>query len=323
MDILIIKPSSLGDIIHGLQVAESIREQLFDIKIDWVVKERFREIVEGCSTVDRVLIYKHGEGLISFINLIKQICQKRYDYILDFQGLLRSGLMTFFAKGSKKLGRSDGREGSVLFYQQKVPLPTRGKMAHAVDILLEFLPIMGLKKELLGNIQYAIGSLGKIDNRLNGASTVLLIPHSRQKEKEWYGFRNLAKRILEENPNVTVVWDSHIKTEIDELEANPRFVNTTGKTGIRDMVSLVSQSQVVVANDSGPMHLAAAMGIPIIALFGPTSKERFGPYPLGRNTNIILEAPEGQLSKLTVAKVYQALRPFLIKEKPANDKTGS
>ena len=304
---LIIKPSSLGDIIHGLQVAQSIKEQLPTATIDWVVRDRFAPIVTNCNTVDNILIYHRKKGFGPFVELIKEIRQKHYDYVLDFQGLARTGIMTLFARATHKLGRSDARECSTLAYQKKAPLPKHGKKSHAVDILLQFLPLMGLKPTLLGELTYNVPKYLPKDTH-----PIVIIPNSRQGRKEWQGFAALTKLLLAHYPNETVLWDSHVKTETPaEFKDNPHFINTTGKTGVPEMISIISSARLVIANDSGPMHLAAAMKKPVLGLFGPTPPERFAPYPLDNKTNFAIQAPNNDLQELTPEDVFNKVTQIL------------
>lgn len=311
MKLLIIKPSSLGDIVHGLQIAQSIKEQSPASSIDWVVRDRFSPLVENCNAIDDVFYFQRRKGLRAFINLISEIRKKEYDYILDFQGLARSGTLTFFAKGKKKIGRSDAREGSRLAYHETVPLPKNGKMSHAVDVLLEFLPKIGLRKELGKGVSYKKNNVSHIDERLADKSPIVIIPNSRDSRKEWGSFKELTLKILEKYPKDVVLWDSHIPTSCRDLETCDRFINATGKTNIEEMIGLVNSAKVVIANDCGPMHLAAVMKKPIVAIFGPSPAERFGPYPLDSSNHFIVKAPSGDLSQLAVGDVYQIVEKAL------------
>lgn len=152
MRILIVKPSSLGDIICSLPVAQSIRDQLPEAKISWVVKSRFADVVRRCPTVNGELIeFEHSsgwKGITAIGRVMQTLRQRHFDAVLDFQGLLRSGLMTFAANGPLKVGIAEAREGSRLFYSSIVPLPEAGRNSHAIRKLLQFLPAIGLKAEL-------------------------------------------------------------------------------------------------------------------------------------------------------------------------------
>src|SRR5882724_11958915 len=133
-ELLIIKPSSLGDIVNALKVATSLKAQVEGLRISWVVREIFAPIVRACEAVDHVYVFERSGGAKGFIRLMKEIRKKNFDYVFDMQGLLRTGLMTSRVRAKRKVGRSDAREMSGIFYGEKVPLPPDGKRSHAVDI---------------------------------------------------------------------------------------------------------------------------------------------------------------------------------------------
>ena len=311
-DILVIKPSSVGDILHGLQVAQSIKDQAPDSRITWVVRDRFAPLVETCATVDDVLLFHRGQGPAAFLRLLRDIRARHYDIVLDFPGLARTGAMTCAARAARKIGRGDAREGAGLFYGERAPLPAAGRQSHAVDILLQFLPLLGLRPELGGPLDYApTAPLAPIDPRLDDARPVLLCPHSRGAEKDWPGFAALADRLCRERPDLDIVWDSMTKTAGPPPASGPRFIDTAGRTGLGELVALVAASRLVVANDSGPMHLAAALGRPVVALFGPSAPARFGPYPPDRPGHRVVTAPDGDLRRLDVDIVFDIVTEAL------------
>lgn len=310
-DILVIKPSSLGDIIHGLQVAESLRSQMPDCRITWVVGDRFAPLVQACPTVDDYLVYKRHGGLRKIIRLLTQIRKRNFDIVIDFQGLARSGLMTMAARAERKLGRSDAREGATLAYREKAPLPQSGSEAHALEILLQFLPLLDCRAELRGQLQFNINAPKNFDADLLERRPVILFPESRRPEKEWGGFVELTSRLLQEYPEIDIVLAGSASPEDLPDLPDARFTNLFGKTGLDELAVLVSRARLVVANDSGPMHLAAALQVPVIGLFGPTSPERFGPYPIDSPDNHVIQAPQGDLSLLTIDTVYETIASSL------------
>src|SRR3954465_3625545 len=125
-ELLIIKPSSLGDIVHGLQVATSLKAQREDLRISWVVREIFSPIVRACAAVDHVYVFERNAGAKGFLRLTKELRKREFDYVFDLQGLLRTGLMTSRVRAKHKVGRTDAREWSGMFYNRKVPLPPEG-----------------------------------------------------------------------------------------------------------------------------------------------------------------------------------------------------
>jgi heptosyltransferase-1 len=310
-ELLVIKPSSVGDIVHGLQVVQSIKDQAPSTRVTWVVRDRFAALVESCATVDEFLVFRRDDGPSAFVDLLRQIRRKRYDCVLDLQGLARSGLMTAAARAARKIGRGDAREGAGLFYRERAPLPRSGREAHAVEILLEFLPLLGLKPVTGTPLRYAPLDLATIDPQLGQEPTIVLCPHSRRAEKEWSGFRELARQLARERPDRVIVWTS------DRTDAagptGSSFVDLSGRTSLAQLVALISSADLVVANDSGPIHIAAALGRPVVTLFGPTSARRYGPYPVDSPDHHVVLAPDGDLSRLDVQtvlnEVMMALAP--------------
>ncbi len=306
--ILVIKPSSLGDILHGLVVAQSIREQLPGCSITWVVGEQFAPVVQGCPTVDHTLIFERRGGVRALIHLGRALRRDYYDYALDFQGLARSGLMLLMARARTKIGRSDAREGAGWAARLKAPLPPPGKNPHAIEILLQFLPLLGLEASLRSPIRLQAEPLAPPHDRLPAMRPVVLALNSRDASKEWPGFVELTRLLLERHPDLPVVWGSHKPWPTPAaFAAHPQFHNLTARTTLEQMIGLIESARLVVANDSGLMHVAAAVGAPLVACFGPTLPEATGPYPLDRPTHRILCAPRGDLSRLEVTTVYEAV----------------
>ena len=310
MIFLVIKPSSLGDIFHGLQVVASLKEQLPESEVHWVIRDRFEEVVKNCPLVSKYFVYERKKGIFAFIRLLKEIRAEEYDYVLDFQGLLRRGIMTWAAKAKYKFGRSDAREGAWLFYNKRIPMPYAepANKAHAVEILSAFLPYLGLDDGLNASVPFKRVELNHIDKRIEKSSPIVLFPKSRGAHKEWPGFKTLAQELLALYPQEIIVWDSHIK---EDLNYGERFINTAGRTTLMELISLIGRAKLVIANDSGPMHIAAAMGRPVLGLFGPTKPESHGPYPSSLNTNRVLNAPDGVLGNLSVDSVLDVIGEML------------
>lgn len=310
MDILIIKPSSLGDIIHGLQVAQSIKASIEGCRITWVVADRFRSIIEECPFVDAMLIYQRHGGIRGFWRLLREIRRERFDLTLDFQGLARSGIMLAAARSPRKIGRFDARDGAWISYTERVDRPEAGKL-HALDILLQFLPHLGLQCKLETPLE-----LGEASNRENSpiagdGKPVVFFPGSRRPEKDWQGFPELSGRLLESIELDQLVWAGDREIHGAGKWDPDRFLNLMGRTTIRELVALIKTARLVVANDSGPMHIAAALEVPVVALFGPTAPERFGPYPLDASRNRVIRAPSGELNRLSTDEVFQAVVSLL------------
>jgi ADP-heptose:LPS heptosyltransferase len=179
-----------------------------------------------------------------------------------------------------------------------VEFPPGGKTAHALDILKKFLPAVGLEETELRPLSFRDeGPVLAIP-----CPYFLLFPHSRQPEKEWPHFLSLTKCLLE---HTSVVWAGD--REISVPFKHPRFFNLMGQTRLSELPGLVKNACGVVANDSGPMHLAAALGKRLVALFGPTSPERFGPYPAGSPLFSVLKSEDGKMDSLNPQTVRDAV----------------
>ena len=301
--ILIVKPSSLGDIVHGLVVAQAIKDQLPDCHITWIARERFVPIVKSCPTVDRTLVFQRKGGIGAFFRLLGQIRVEKYDYSLDFQGLARSCLMTCLARANVSIGRTDSREFARWFYGKRAPMPAAGTQSHIIDKLLHFLPLMGLEPRI-GRPIVLKSDPGSLSG-LMAKKPLVMAPNSREPSREWKGFVELTRWVVKNHPSVPVVWDSHIQWRTPEDLINvPQFYNLTRQTTIPQMIALIQAARLAVVNDSGPMHIAAAVGTPLVACFGPTLPECSGPYPLSRPTHRIARAPDGDLARLEVGAVY-------------------
>lgn len=304
--LLIIKPSSLGDIVHGLQVVTSLKAQKPDLQVSWIVRDIFAPLVRACEAVDKTYVFRRSEGPGGFLRLMSQVRETEFDYVFDFQGLLRTGLMTWRARAKNKVGRSDARECSGLFYQRKVPLPPGGRRSHAMDILLQFCPVLDAKPELQGKVAFKPVdglNLNFIDSR-SGARPIVMFPDSRRAEKKWHGFKELTEFIARDGTGRKVVWAGNAYVDCKDPLPDHQFLNLTGNTSLVSLPALIKRASWVISNDSGPMHLAAALDVPTIGIFGPTDPQLFGPYPLTGITNYVIQAPVGNLKMLSAKDVY-------------------
>jgi heptosyltransferase I len=305
--ILIIRPSSLGNVMHALMITQTIRDHFPDAEIDFLVRDQFAPIVKHCETVDNMIIFRRKDGPFGFLKLLKEIRQKEYDAVIDLQAQFRTGLMIAASRSKLKIGRKDAREGSGIFCNHIINLPEKAE-PHQVDTFLQFLPALG-KPAVLGNpVRFNTPPIESIEPTFSSNPPILLLPHSRGKEKEWPNFRQLTHKILTELPGRLVVWDSHIHIPSEELDGEKCFFNTTGKTSIAEMISLVKGACVVIANDTGPMHIAAALAKPTIAIFGPTRVEKYGAYPINHSRNVNVQSEENDWSDVSTEVVFSKLR---------------
>ena len=310
--LLVIKPSSLGDIVHGLQVLQSVARQLPDCRVTWIVRDRFAPLVDAAPFIHETLPFFRKEGARGLWKVMKTLRGREFDAAWDMQGLLRSGLMLRASRAKQKWGRADSREGAGFFYQRKVPLPDGAGPYHAIPVLQGFPRALGLDPEiqfpliLRPGAQFAWASFFEGDPNLN----FVVFTDSRGVGKEWPGFDELTGLIWEKIPNSRVAWCAGSKMVPSKLPPDGRFLNLTG-CPLPEMIELVRQHSIFIGNDSGPMHLSAAVGNKVMAIFGPTSPERFGPWPLNLSRTQSIQAPGGKLTELEPETVLKKLLDLL------------
>ncbi len=284
--ILIIKPSSLGDIVHSLPVLDALNRCFPDAEIDWLVAKGFEGILEGHPMLRKLWIIRKDEwkkitrlrSTISELrNLFRNLKMEKFDCAIDLQGLLRSGLIAKATGAPMRVGFAEAREGSAVFYTHKV---VGGREIHAVDRYLKIPALLGCEvtrpRFPLPSFQVIAG-----DAFLSGGYAVM-VPGARKPVNRWPArrFGELASRL----PLKTVVVGSKSDRDLaDEIvkASKGRAVSLAGKTGLRELVGIIRRARFVVSNDTGPMHVAAAVGVPVFALFGPANPVRTGPYGKG------------------------------------------
>ena len=225
--------------------------------------------------------------------------------MLDLQGLLRTGLMTQWSRGRRKVGRADAREGAGFFYREKVALPPAGSHSHGLDRLLQFCTVVGAEPRLAGPLRFRELerlNLAFMETR-KGLPPVLMFPDSGQMNKKWNGYSQLAALLIREAGR-KVVWAGNHYLPCKEIFPDGTFINLTGNTSLTSLPALLAKADWIISNDSGPLHLSAAMGFKTIGLFGPTDPQISGPYPLKHPKNYAIQSPVGDLKLLSAKEVF-------------------
>ncbi len=307
--LLVIKPSSLGDIVHALQVVQTLARARPSCRITWVVRERFAGLVQSAPFVQEAIIFRRRDGWLAFLRLLRQVRQRDFDAVWDMQGLLRSGLMTAAARAPEKWGRPDAREGAGLFYNRRVDRPVGAGPHHALEILQPFLGAAGIVPRLDFPLALKPGQTYPWQGFFAGdpRASFLIFTDSRGAEKEWPRFNELTDLIFRSIPDARVAWCAGKPGKPAVMVPTDRFLNLTG-CSMDQMIALVRQPAVFIGNDSGPMHLSAASGNRVLAIFGPTSPRRFGPFPPAAAKHRVVQAPDGRLDRLEPAAVMAALQ---------------
>lgn len=267
--ILVIRLSAMGDIIHTLPAAATLKHNFPHLELCWAVEARWAVLLEGNPFVDRLVIVERGmQGLLGTLARLRA---HRFDWAVDFQGLVKSALVASAVRADRIFGfhHSQVRERlAALFYSTKV----RARSAHVVDRNLELAAATGA-----ATIVHAFPlPEGRPEGDLPSGGFVLASPFAGWTAKQWplehYG---ALGRLLRQGLGLPLVLNG-------PPEARPALEQVPYArchiSGVAGLIHATRRATAVVGVDSGPMHLAAALGKPGVAIFGPTDPARNGPY---------------------------------------------
>ncbi len=296
MNILVVKLSAIGDVIHTLPSLTALRSLYPQAHITWVVEEAAADLILNHPHLDEVLVSRRKAWIqdIKSGNLRKawrEICQfirdlrkRPYDLIIDFHGLFKSSIIVFLSGGKRKLGYDSLQELSGLFLNEKIP---EDMNKHAVDRYLDFPLYLGAKKE---RAEFILPQSADTENKvklllashgLDENNYIAINPIAYWDTKLWDNekFAKLADLIQAKLKKKVVFTGSESKS-IEKITAKMKStgINLGGKTSLMELSCLFKKALMVITTDSGPMHLACAVGTPVVALFGPTDPKRTGPY---------------------------------------------
>ncbi len=294
--ILIIKPSSLGDIIHALPVLHALRQHDPDAVIDWLVNDSFAAMIRDLPQLNDVILFernrfrsfgKSASATRDFFRFAGDLRRRRYDVAVDLQGLFRSGLLTYATRAPKRIGFTNAREGAWLFYNQRVAVPDPD--AHAVDrnMLIAAAvvdPVDAIQFDLaLTEDEHSHADKLLTDAGIDpGEPFIAVMPGARWETKRWppARFSQLIDR-LHADGHRCILLGAPDETDLcraiaESCTASPPSL--AGKTSLRQLTAVLDRAAVVLTHDSGPMHIADAVDTPLVAICGPTNPSRTGPY---------------------------------------------
>ena len=344
--ILIVKLSAIGDVVHSLPLLEVLKENFPMTRIDWLVEEDASQILEGHPAIDRMIVSRrktwqknavkvseYGAVVKEAIRFLREIRAEKYDLVIDLQGLLKSGLLTGLSRGRRKIGIAGSREGGWLFLRER-PVPVDYEQ-HAIDRYLKLAQY--LKCRVIswnGHIPISESDKRAINQQLNTDGPlkkplVAINPMAKWDTKLWEPerFAVLADRVRD-NLSCEIIFtgsrdDRAIIDGISDM-MKKRPLNFAGRTSLKELAYLYKKCNAFVTTDTGPMHIAAAMGCRVVALFGPTAPWRTGPY--GQGHKVIRTGIECSpcfkkrcdsmvcMKEITVESVFQAVEEIILTE---------
>src|SRR5262245_11300910 len=290
--IAIIKPSALGDIVHALPVLTALRRRFPSAHINWIVNRTYEPLLRDHPDLDATLTFDRGamkKGVVSTAMTAVRFAQMlrggKFDLAIDLQGLFRSGLMTFATGASRRVGLSTAREGASHFYTDVIPTPGLNE-AHAVDRCWRAAEAFGAGDGLKEfRIPVDAAARSRVAEQLAGCERpwIVLAVGARWQTKRWppEHFAALARAAQERCGGTAVFVGTHDETplagETIRWLRGPA-VDLSGQTTLRQLIALLAEADIVLANDSGPLHIAAALGRPVVAPYTCTEIRLHGPY---------------------------------------------
>lgn len=293
---LVVKPSALGDIIHALPFLNAVSRSHPEIAIHWVAARGLHEILVDHPMIRKLWIidknaWKRAAAMPrtvrEIMNLASGLRRERFDIVVDLQGLLRSGLICAVSGAGMRLGFSDAREGSPLFYTHGV---NGGRDVHAVTRCLRMAEALGCDTR---EVRFPLPALPARNQfpQWCGGDYLVIAPGAGGAAKQWpvRFLGELAARLPLKSLVVGGASDAVLAAEVERL-SNGHAVSIAGVTGLRELAAVIGGARALVSSDTGPMHIAAALNVPVVAVFGPTNPARTGPYG-SIHTAVVADVP--------------------------------
>ncbi|MGE0706572.1 MAG: glycosyltransferase family 9 protein [Planctomycetota bacterium] len=293
--ILIVRLSALGDVIHVLPTLAALRAAFPGAKLGWAVEDRAASLLEGHPQLDRLHVVPRrrwtealGAGRLAglrteMLQAVRALREERYEVALDFQSNFRSAALTRLSGAPRRIGQPSpyGKEGSRLFFSEVPPAVPRG--VHKIERNLELLrpldarPAETPRPVFAPRPAFALpppGPLGRVALH-PGVSAFGALKAWREER-----FAALGAALAARGAAVTFVWGGAREQALAERLAAqaPGTAAAPPTRDLHDLAALLEQVDLFVGVDSGPLHLAAALGAPVLGLYGPKHTGTYGPY---------------------------------------------
>ncbi len=335
-NILLIKPSALGDVALALPALCSLRASFPDAKITWLVRPEFADLLKRVKALDEILPFDRRflgrwwcrpKPAAALWGLLRTLRQRRFDLVIDLQGLFRTAFFAWVTGCRRRYGLSTAREMATLFYTHRV-----GPHPNSVHVIDEYLRIVEATGADALRAEYGLAATA--DDRkaaghllaeagLQNQPYAVLVTGSAHALKCWpiEHFAQLAERLSGRfGTAIVAVGTQGEKAAVDRLAdlAQVPVVNLAGRTGLGALVGVLAGAHLVVSNDTGPGHIAVALDRPTVLIVGPTNPARICPYkhrdavaavnPFGRGRTINDYNPLYRINRVSVEMVLDAIQ---------------
>lgn len=302
MNILIVKTSAIGDVTHTLPALNAIRDYYPHAHISWLVEEASQDIITGHHALDQILVSRrkhwikeilHGDrktAIKEIFQFIRNLRKIKYDLIIDFQNLLKSSLFIALARAHKKAGYGVGMahsEYSYIVLNHRIPaVPMEYHAIYRELILIEKLgipvknirfdlPVSDADRQAITDVLYREGALRQMP-------IIAINPMATWDTKLWNHtkFSKVADQCVSWGYQVVFTGSHDDMNGVNDIQNQMKFqsINLCGKTSLKSLAALYERSALLLTTDTGPMHIAAAVRCPVVAIFGSTAPWRTGPF---------------------------------------------
>ena len=289
MKIAIVKLSSLGDIIHSMVVLQFIKKHYPDSEIDWIVEKRFQGVLENNPHINQIhtVNFNAAKKQKSLKLLFKELIQvrkhRKYDLIIDTQGLVKSAIVTKLMKGIKKVGfdKNSIRERLASYlYNQKVAIGyDKNTIERYVKLISEALKVIITRDDITNKELYLFS---KSNLCIPKTPYIVFVIGSTWESRNYpkEKFTQVANAIKKD---CLVVWGNEKEKETAEwISCESNYVQVMPKLSLDDLKHVIGCASLLIGNDTGPSHMAWALNSPSITLFGPTPVERTFQTPINK-----------------------------------------
>jgi len=328
-NILLIKPSALGDIVMALPALSSLRRSFPEARITWLIRPEFAPLIEGHPHLDEIMFFhrkrlgkawRHPGAMGDLMSLLGGLRRSHFDAVLDLQGLFRTGILAWLSGSSRRFGPIWGREFAHHFYTDTVP-PSLD-WVHVIDYNAKLLEAMGASDRRIEFVLPARPQAQAVLSRHDLAPQryAVLVPGSAQLSKCWSAerFGDLADKLAAEPGLSVVAVGGRGETPMIERirhRATCRVTGLAGQTSLPELVEILRHARIVVSNDTGPGHIAAALDRPLVMMFSWSNPLRVGPYNRSecvvardletRGLAVKSTDPAHAIDRITVDEVYE------------------
>ena len=294
--ICIVMMSAVGDAVHVLPVVNALKRANPNTRITWILQPAPAALVRGHRSVDEIIIFDRSRGLMAFANAAAQLAKRRFDLVINLQVYFKAGIVTGFTHAPIKLGfdRARARDLNWLFTNRKIaPSPIQ----HVQDQYFEFLTVLGVAPQ---PVEWDLGPWPqerqwqrRFVASIDGPIASIVVATSKP-EKDWFPERwAVVCDALHEKFGMRVVLVGgrsarELAAERVGMERAQHKPRSELGSGLRNLVSILDASALVLSPDTGPLHMSVALDTPVISLMGYTNPKRTGPYR--RFQDLIIDA---------------------------------